>query len=395
MFPKYKGDSYGPFVYEESKFLVRNGVDIHVVTQHNPGIAYEEEMDGAQIHRFKWWEPKEFKALIYFKGFKDNIRLITYLVSLFFNLIWIVRKYHIDILHAHHTIPTGLVSVVVGKLMGVPVVLTSHLMDITTHGTDEGPLGNIKDFESSFFFRKLLTFTLNNSDQIIAVSADLEKRIEHMDINPEKIMVLRNAVDLDRFKPNKNVNMRNKVGIRDNDIFILFIGHLEPFKGIFELLDGFYQINVQNKNTRLMIIGEGHQETEVRKIVNEYQINESVIFTGKISPEEIQNYYQMADIFVLPSYTEGLPLVVVEAMACGLPIVASCVGGIPEVVENNENGFLISPRNVGELKTKLEQLIVNQDLREKFGSKSLEIVNENFNIDYKVKKMINLYENLI
>jgi glycosyltransferase involved in cell wall biosynthesis len=216
-----------------------------------------------------------------------------------------------------------------------------------------------------------------------------------MNINTEKLMVLRNAVDLDRFKPIKNKNMRNQFNIEDDDVLILFIGHLEPFKGIFELLDGFYKINKQNRNSKLMIIGEGHQEKKVRNKVLEYQINEAVIFTGKISPEEIQNYYQMADIFVLPSYTEGLPLVVVEAMACGLPIVASCVGGIPEVVENNENGFLIPPRNVGELKTKLEQLIVDQDLREKFGNKSLKIVNENFNIEYKVKKMINLYENLI
>ena len=96
-------------------------------------------MDGVYIHRFKWLEPKDFKALIYFTGFVDNIRLLTYLISLFFNLILITRKYDIELYHAHHTIPTGFVAILVAKIMRVPVIVTAHLMDITTHGADVGP----------------------------------------------------------------------------------------------------------------------------------------------------------------------------------------------------------------------------------------------------------------
>ena len=395
MFPKYKGDSYGPFVFEEAKFLVRNGVEVHVVTQHNPEAAYDEEVDGIKVHRFRWLEPKKFKALIYFHGLKDNFRLLTYLISLFFNLMWICNKYDIDVIHAHHTIPTGFVGVIIGKIMRIPVVTTAHLMDITTHGTDEGPLENIKDFESNFFFRRLLIFTLNSSKKIIAVSSDLAKKINQMEIDPQKIIVLRNAVDISRFKPIKNVEMRKKYNIQEKEILILFIGHLEPFKGIFELLDAFYEINKKNQNVKLVIIGEGHSEMEVKEIVNKYNLKENITFTGKVSPEVIQNFYQMADIFTLPSYTEGLPLVVIEAMACGLPVVVSCVGGIPEIVKNNVNGFLVPPRNKEKLAQNLELLINNRELREKFGKKSFEAIDEEFNINKKIDKFIKLYKSII
>ncbi len=84
MFPKYKGDYYGSFVFDDAKELVKNGFEVHVVTQHNPGIPFQEVMDGIYVHRFKWLEPKEFKALVHFKGLKDNLGLITYIISFIF-----------------------------------------------------------------------------------------------------------------------------------------------------------------------------------------------------------------------------------------------------------------------------------------------------------------------
>ena len=394
MFPKYLGDSYGPFVFEEAKFLAKMGVEVHVITQHNTGAAHEEIMDGVHVHRFRWLKPKEFKALIYFSGLIDNLRLLTYLISLFFNLIWITRKYNLDLFHAHHTIPTGLVAIVVGKIMRLPVVVTAHLMDITTHGADVGPLDNIKDFESNFIFSRLIRFSLNSSSRIIAVSGDLANKIELMGINKD-VTILRNAVDISRFKPSKNIEMRQNYKIDDKDILILFIGHLESFKGIFELMDAFKKIRINQDNCKLMIVGEGHEEQKVKNIVSKLDLDNYIIFTGKVSPETIQNFYQMADIFTLPSYTEGLPLVVVEAMACGLPVVVSKVGGIPELVKDGINGFLVPPKDRFSLTKKLEILVNNEELRQKFGLKALETVDDEFNIEKKVEKMIEIYKELI
>ena len=90
MFPKFKGDYYGSFVFDDARILVEKGFEVHVITQHNPNIPYEEVIDGIHVHRFRWMEPKKFKALVHFKGLTDNFRLITYLISLFFNLFCIL-----------------------------------------------------------------------------------------------------------------------------------------------------------------------------------------------------------------------------------------------------------------------------------------------------------------
>ena len=215
-----------------------------------------------------------------------------------------------------------------------------------------------------------------------------------MGINKD-ITILRNAVDISRFKPSKNMEMRQNYKIDDDDLLILFIGHLETFKGIFELLDAFYEINKKHTNTKLMIVGEGHEEQKVRDTVSKLKLEGSTIFTGKVSPETIQNYYQMADIFTLPSYTEGLPLVVIEAMACGLPVIVSTAGGIPELVKDSKNGFLVSPKDKLILTKKLEILVDKKELREKFGLKAFETVDDEFNIDKKVDKLIKIYQERI
>jgi len=380
MFPKYKGDYYGSFVFNDARLLVKKGFEVHVVTQHNPNIPYEEIMNGIHVHRFKWLEPKEFKALVHFKGIMDNFRLITYLISLFFNLLWITKEYDIDIIHAHSVIPTGLIGVIIAKIMRKPVFITSHGMDIN-------------NFENNYFFKKLITFSLNNCNKAIAVSEDLAKKMGSLGIDQKNIMVLRNAVDTDRFKPIKNKDLRKYYKIKDNNILILFVGYLDAFKGIFELIDAFYEVNKNKDNIKLMVIGEGPKENELKKKVSKLDLEKSVIFTGNINPNDMPPYYQNADIFVLPSYTEGLPLVLIEAMACGLPVVVSNVGGIPEIIEDCKNGFLIPPKNVKELSEKLGIIIKDNDLKRDFSKRSVEIIYESsLNIENKINELIRIYE---
>ena len=346
MFPKYKGDYYGSFVFDEAKMLVKKGFEVHVVTQHNHGIPYDEIMEGVYVHRFKWLEPKEFKALVHFKGFIDNLRLITYLISLFFYLIWIIRKYNMDIIHAHSVIPTGFIGVIVAKIVRKPVFITAHGMDVT-------------NFLEHTFFKRLLSFSFKNCDKVIAVSEYLSEKIRYLGTNPENIIVLRNAVNTDRFRPLRNINVRKQYKIKDGDTVILFVGYLDVFKGIFELLGVFLEIKEVNKNLKLMFVGTGPKENELKILVSECGLEESVIFTGKIPPSEIHEYYQSADIFVLPSYTDagGPPLVFIEAMACGLPVIGTNVGGIPEGIIDGVNGFIVNPKNVDELTRKLDILL--------------------------------------
>lgn len=383
MFPKYKGDYYGSFVYDEARKLVENGIEVHVLTQHNYGIPYEEIMDGIHVHRFKWLEPKEFRALVHFRGLKDNLRLVTYVISLFFTLIKIIRKYKIDIVHAHSVIPTGLVGVVVAKIMGCPSVITSHGMDIN-------------NFDVNSIHGHLISFSLNHCNKAIAVSGDLAETMKSLGITEDKILILKNAVDTERFNPSTNMELRHKYGIKENEILILFVGYLDTFKGIFELIDAFYEINKENKNTKLMMIGTGPKKEEFKKKVFQLGLEDYVTLIGVVPNIKIHIYYQMADIFVLPSYTEGFPLAVLEAMACGIPVVASNVGGIHEIVKNGLNGFLVSPRKREELTEKLNFIVNNEDLRKKFVINSYEMINNSsMNMKSKIKILIRFYEMVV
>jgi L-malate glycosyltransferase len=385
MFPKHKGDYYGSFVFDDARMLVKKGLEVHVVTQHNPSIPYNEIMDGIHVHRFKWLEPKEFKALVHFNGLIDYLRLLTYLISLFFNLLITVRKYDIDIIHAHSVVPTGLMGVIVAKIVRKPIVITSHGMDIT-------------NFENSSFFIKLIMFSLNNCDKTVAVSKDLAKKIRSLGIHQSNITVLKNGVDINRFKPFKNKNIREKYKIKDKEILILFVGYLDTFKGIFEMMNAFSKINKDDDLVKLMIVGTGPQEEELKSRVINLDLEKSVIITGNVAPSDIHKYYQAADIFVLPSHTDagGPPVVFIEAMACGLPVIGTAVGGIPEGIENGANGFIVSPKNGNELAKKLKILIKNEDLRKEFGNNSLKKIHQNsMTLEKKAEKIIELYKNQI
>lgn len=382
MFPKYKGDYYGSFVFDEVKAIVDRGFEVHVITQHNSGIPYEEDIDGIKIHRFRWLEPKTFRALVHFKGFKDNLRLLTYIFSLFINLIKIIRKYDIEIIHAHSTIPTGLLGVIVSKIMRIPIVITAHGMDIN-------------NFENKILFKQLLSFSLRHCNKAIAVSADLAKKMNRIGAEEHKIVILRNTVNTKLFKPIKNQKIRNTYGIEKEDVLILFVGYLDTFKGIFDTIDAFYKIINKKPNVKLIMVGTGPEENTLKKRVSKLGLEKAVIFTGKLPPTNLPEYYQAADIFVLPSYTEGLPLSILEAMSCGLPIITTNVGGIPEVVENGKNGFIIDPGDADKLKEKLEKITVDENLRDKFSEESTKIIATSpMNSEDKINILIELYNHL-
>jgi N-acetyl-alpha-D-glucosaminyl L-malate synthase BshA len=374
MFPKYKGDYYGPFVFNEAKTLVQKGHEVHVVTPYNQGAVYEEIMDGINVHRFKWLEPKPFKALAYFKGFKDNLRLFTYFISLFFNLIKINRKYGIEIIHAHTAVPTGFIAAIVAKIMQLPLFITVHGIDIY-------------NFENDQIFKRVIRFSLNSSEKAIAVSDDLVEKMELLGVNREKIVFLRNAVDRDTFKPLKNKTLRENYGIKEIDILILFVGYLDVFKGIFETIEAFHDVAKKNDNIKLTMVSEGPKKGELKEMVSKFNLEDKVIFAGEIAPSEISKYYQAADIFVLPSHIKGIPVVVIEAMACGLPVVVSNT----EIIDDGLNGFLVPPNDKDLLAQKLEILINDPNLREKFRNEALKTIDEEFNISKKVEKLIKLY----
>ncbi|MEM3406950.1 MAG: glycosyltransferase family 4 protein [Nitrososphaerota archaeon] len=214
-------------------------------------------------------------------------------------------------------------------------------------------------------------------------------------VKDEKIYYIPACVDTKRFNPSLRSDLKEKLGIEDKKI-ILYIGRLIPQKGVGYLLKAFAKVLQEAPQTALIIAGEGPLKDTLRNLSSELNIEKNIIFLGPISHSKIHEIHAISDITVLPSiptrnWTEQFGYVLIEAMACGKPVIASRSGAIPEIIINNESGFLIKPGDVNELAEKILLLINDEKLREKMGYKGRIRVEKNFSYEVIIPKIKELY----
>jgi len=185
----------------------------------------------------------------------------------------------------------------------------------------------------------------NHANGILSVSKDLAKKMTYLGVKEEKIEVIYNGVNLDKFTPTQN--------IKTHTPYILFIGNLKKEKGVIELLQAFKIINDKYPQLRLKYIGSGSMLSQLQSISKQLCLESKVDFEGVKPHDELPCWLGNATLLALPSYNEGVPNVVLESMACGVPVVASAVGGIPEVVTKN-TGCLAKEITPESIATQLE-----------------------------------------
>jgi glycosyltransferase involved in cell wall biosynthesis len=233
------------------------------------------------------------------------------------------------------------------------------------------------------------------TDRIIAVSESIKQDILKYDnIESSKVLVIRNGVDISKFDPERKFHdIRREFAISENDIIIGFIGRLVPAKGLEYLIDAFLHLEKEQKNIKLFITGEGSILDNLKGRSQRDSINKRIIFTGK--RYDIPDILSGIDIFVMPSLAEGLPNSLLEAMAMGKPIIATSVGGIPEVIKNEINGILVSPRDLEGLVTAIKKLIANKNYASEIGKRARNYVIENLSIQATTRKWESLYISLL
>jgi len=266
-------------------------------------------------------------------------------------------------------------------LSGVPVII------ISLHDN------YIKDVRLE---RKIANKILSKvTDKIIAVSESIRKDIMKYDgIDSSKILVIPNGIDIERFDPKGNfANIREEFLIKKSDIVIGFIGRIVSVKGLEYLIDALLFLKEEFKNIKLLITGEGSLLDRLYEKAKENSVNNSVIFTGR--RRDIPDILSCIDIFVMPSIAEGLPNSLLEAMAMGKPIVATEVGGIPELIRNGVNGILVLPRDPGALATAIKGLIVNSQSAAKMGQAAKDLVHDNLSIKAIAQKWQSLYLSIL
>ena len=248
------------------------------------------------------------------------------------------KKCDVDALFAAWADPDGVATALVSKLIGKPFI-------IKVLGSD------INELLDNRFRRRAIRYALKSANKVIAVSNPLKQKVVEMGIPECKIEVHPNAVDMRKFCPVDKISTREKLGLPLDRPVILFVGNLVPVKGLNYLLEAFQNL-ISSENGKmpiLLIVGDGSQKKELQSMAQNYQILEHVFFVGAKPHGDIPLWMNACDIFCLPSLNEGMPNVILEALACGKPVVASAVGGIPEMLTHSENGLLVPPAKPVEL----------------------------------------------
>jgi glycosyltransferase involved in cell wall biosynthesis len=275
----------------------------------------------------------------------------------------------------------NLIGRIFGHFSDVPIIITSR-----------------RNVEIGGRYREFLKRMTNNYDHaVVAVSERVRKvEIERNNTNPEKVITIHNGVDISEHKRNISLNkihIRSKYQIPNDIVVIATVSRLLPQKGleylVFALRD-FY--NLRNKAT-LFVAGDGVSRQDLEQLVVTGCLQNSIYFLGWRS--DIPHVLSCIDIFVLPSLHEGMPNVILEAMAAGLPVVATNVGGTPEVVVDGETGFLVPPRDPKALADAIVRLINDPELRKRFGQAGRERIEKHFTIQETVRKTEALYSRLL
>lgn len=260
---------------------------------------------------------------------------LLYFLSVFPYILKIRRRFDFDLIDAHWIYPDGFAAVLIGNLFKKPVVVSAR-------GTD------INLYPKRLLIRKQIVYTLKNADKIIAVCEALKNKMIRLGISQDKIEVIPNGVDIEKFKPISKIEARKELNLPIDKKMILSVGHLVEKKGFHYLIDAIYEIkNNGNRNAPplLVIVGKGDYRLKLENKIKELNLDGGVKLVGAQSHNELYKWYSAADLFVLASSSEGWPNVIFESLACGIPVVATNVDGVPEVLCSDEYGILVDKQD--------------------------------------------------
>ncbi len=235
----------------------------------------------------------------------------------------------VDVVLGSWAYPDGFAAVVLAELLGVPAVIKLHGSDMNVVARRAGP-------------RRCLEWAFSRADRVVAVSRPLRDAAIALGAAPDRVDIVRNGVDRVRFRPRSRAAARRTLGLSQDGFVVLYVGHVERHKGSVDLVRAFASISASRRDVSFVMVGDGAAMVECRNLAAELGV--SVEFAGARPHDEVPTWLAACDVFVLPSWNEGTPNVVIEALACGRRVVATNVGGTPDVVTSAVLGTLVPPR---------------------------------------------------
>ena len=341
LFPNTVQKTRGMFVWQEIQQL-KEYYDLIVISplpwvppflRNKPKYNYHHAQDFSLLSDMECYYPRYIvvpRLMRSMYGFMMSLGVKKCVES-------IARKWSPDFVIAYYAFPDGFTGLRIARKLKIPVM-------VKVLGSD------VNVFTRSRFRRWMTRYTLCSANSVIAKSNALKNRTIALGVPEKLVSVITNGVDKRKFFPRDRKECRRMINLPSVPFIFIYIGNMVETKGIDVLLDSFEAIPEELRFTSvLVLVGGGEKDKEIEKRANQSGLTGLVIKSPSVSHDEIPIWLGASDCLILPSFNEGYPNVIVEAFACGRPVIASNVGGVPEIVQHGINGLLVSPNNCASL----------------------------------------------
>jgi glycosyltransferase involved in cell wall biosynthesis len=396
-YPRFEGDIAGTFVKCLCEYLVKLGHEVHVLAPYDPAVR-KDDRTLVRVHRFRYVWADSLCLVGHARSLEADVRMKRevywlmpfYLIAGFWQLLRLNLEHRFDVIHAHWVAPSGFIGAIIAMLCRLPLVVSLHGSDIFV-------------VERNHLFAKIAQWVFNRAKAVIACSNDLAERAERLGLASEKEQVIPYGVDVRKFckGDGKEIALREKLGIDLDEVVVLGLGRLVYKKGFEYLVRAVPPVIAEFEKVKFIIVGAGPLQNQLRSIAKELGISECLLMPGLVSWDEVPQYMDMCDVFVVPSIkdqegnVDGLPNVLLEAMALGKPVVASRIGGIPAVLQHERNGLLVDEKDPQQLATAINRLLLSPGLRKRYGSAGREKAKRELNWENIVQATMGIYKRAI
>jgi len=365
-FPPQEGIGY--HTYNLSKKLMEKGHKVVVITRGSIGKTQKTVFDGIEVIKAPY---------IPFYPFYIHIH------GIFVNKIFKKIESEIDIVHIHSPLPPLIKT-------KKPIITTIHTPMLTDYRQVriKSVISLLSKISARFVSYPLELKLIRASDIVTTVSSSVAKELEEYNLNPKDVVIAGNGVD-EKFFFHKQRSIEN------NSKYIMFVGRIDREKGIFDLVKSAKIICNNRSDVFFTIAGSGRDLKKLRAVTKKEGIDNRFILLGQVKKDHLVKLYQNASIFVLPSYHEGLPGVLLEAMSCGLPIVATNVRGNRDLIIDGENGIIVPPRDPIKLSEAISAFLDDKNLGESHGLHARKTIEQEYTWNKVSNKLLRCYKSLV
>ncbi|QOY35824.1 N-acetyl-alpha-D-glucosaminyl L-malate synthase BshA [Anaerobacillus isosaccharinicus] len=353
----------GIIATELGKLLAEKGHEIHFITS---GVPFRLD--------------KVYSNIFYHEVEVNNYSVFQYPpydLSLANKMAEVVKREKLDILHVHYAIPHAICAFLAKEMVGGSVKIVT-----TLHGTDITVLGN--DHSLS----EMIRFGIEKSDAVTAVSVNLIEQTEQLLHTTKKIEPVYNFIDNRVYFKKDCSCLRREYKIEDHEKVIIHVSNFRSVKRVPDVVRSFAKI-IDHVEAKLLLLGDGPEYSKVCRLVKELGIQDKVLFLG--NQKHVSDFLSISDLMMLLSEKESFGLVLLEAMACEVPVIGTLAGGIPEVIVDGETGFICEVGDVDQIATRAIEILTDPILHKKLAISSLQRAKTHFSQEIIISKYEDIY----